>query len=60
MVRSETRNRIHVREDLCNFGEISSCNDHGWVEVQKTHLKDVAVAPAALARPGGDGSEDTT
>ena len=64
MVRSETRNRIHVREDLCNFGEISSCNDQGWVEVTKpvakTHLKDVAVAPAALARPGGDGSEDTT
>ena len=56
MVRSETRNRIHVREDLCNFGEISSCNDQGWVEVTKpvakTHLKDVAVTPAALAGPG--------
>ena len=35
----------------------------GWKlqsHLQKTHLKDVAVAPAALARPGGDGSEDTT
>ena len=52
--------KIHVHEDLCNFGKISSwLMDGPDLERKETHLKDVSVTPAALARPGGDGGEDT-
>ena len=48
---------VHIRKDLCNFGEdvIRQVSFKSW----KNHLKDVSVTPAALARPGGDGGEDT-